>query len=268
MNKNTYLVLHDFTPVGEAALNYAMNLSTHLNNEIKLVHLVDSKSKVNEAESKLKKIISETPSSDNTVIVPLVRVGNIFEDIALIIEEEKVNLIIMGTHGPKGMQKIFGSFAMKVITSSDVPFFVIQKDTEVKSVKRILVPIDLEKESLQIVNVAGDLANMYKADVFLIAEQQNDEILSRKIKNRVLIVKKQYEERGVNCTVELINESGSYHSKIMNYCKEKEIDLVAIAYHTASILPQFDTFAQKLITNEAMLPCVILNSKASSSFFF
>jgi len=268
MNKNTYLVLHDFTPVGEAALNYAMNLSTNLNNEIKLVHLVDDKSKLDDAEEKLKRIISETPSSDNTIIVPLVRVGNIFEDIALIVKEENVNLIIMGTHGQRGMQKIFGSFAMKVITSSDVPFFVIQKDTEVKSVKKILVPIDLEKESLQIVNVAGDLANMYKAEVFLIAEQQDDEILSRKIKNRVLIVKKQYEERGINCTVELINESGSYHSKIMNFCTTKEIDLVAIAYHSASILPQFDTFAQKLITNESLLPCVIINSKASSSFFF
>ena len=81
MNKNTYLVLHDFTPVGEAALNYAMNLSTNLNNEIKLVHLVDDKSKLDDAEKKLKRIISETPSSDNTNLVPLVRVGNIFEDI-------------------------------------------------------------------------------------------------------------------------------------------------------------------------------------------
>ena len=268
MNKNIYLVLHDFTPVGEAALNYAVNLSANLNNEIKLVHLVDEKSKVDDAESKLNKIISSTESSDNTLITPLVRVGNIFEDIAKIVKEENVNLIIMGTHGPRGMQKIFGSFAMKVITSSDVPFFVIQQNTEVKSLKKILVPIDLEKESLQIVNVAGDIANMYKAEVFLVAEKQDDELLSRKIKNRIHIVKKQYEERGIKCTIELIEDKGSYNTKIMNYCRENEIDLVAIAYHTTSILPQFDNFAQKLITNEELLPCVIINSKISSSFFF
>ncbi len=28
MNKNIYLVLHDFTSVGDAALNYAVNLSS------------------------------------------------------------------------------------------------------------------------------------------------------------------------------------------------------------------------------------------------
>jgi len=269
MRKNTYLVLHDFTPVGDAALDYAVNLSSNLNNEIKIVHLVDSESKINEANVKLEAIISNIDKAENTIISPLVYVGSIFEDIAVIVKKEDVNLIIMGTHGPKGMQKVFGSFAMKVITSSDVPFFVIQKDTEIKSLKKILVPIDLEKESLQIVNVAGDLANIYNAEVFLVAEQQNDELLSRKIKNRILIVKKQYEERGIKCTIELIDEkSGSYKSKIMNYSRTNNIDLIAIAYHTASIIPQFDTFAQKLITNDEMLPCVIINSKMSSSFFF
>ncbi len=273
MNKNKYLVLHDFTPVGDAAFNYAINLSDNVSNEILLLHLVNNKSQVNEAEAKLKKIINEAHSDSSytfkdTIVTPIVRVGNIFEDVSKIVKEESINLIIMGTHGPRGMQKVFGSFAMKVITSSDVPFIVLQQDTHFKTAKRVLVPIDLEKESLQIVNIAGDLAEIFSSEIFLVAEKQGDELLNRKIKNRILIVKKQYEERGIKCNIEFISTSGSYQSKIISYCREKEIDLIAISYHTASILPQFDKFAQTLITNEDKLPCAIVNSKLASSLYY
>ncbi len=268
MNKNIYLVLHDFTSVGEAALNYAVNLSSNLINEIKLVHLVSDKKELTNATQKLNDIISKTVKTENTEITGIVKVGSIFEDIAKIVKEEKVNLIIMGTHGAKGFQKVFGSHAMKVITSSDVPFFVIQQDTKVKAVRRILVPIDSEKESLQIVDIAGDLCKIYDAEVFLVAEKREDPYLSQKIKNRILIVRKQYQDRQVKCNIELLPYEGSYQKKIMNYCTEKEIDLIAIAYHSTSILPQFDTFAQDLITNQELLPCVIINSKANSTFSF
>ena len=268
MNKNIYLVLHDFTSVGDAALNYAVNLSSNLINEIKLVHLVSDKKELTNATQKLNDIISKTVKTENTEITGIVKVGSIFEDISKIVKEEKVNLIIMGTHGAKGFQKVFGSHAMKVITSSDVPFFVIQQDTKVKAVRRILVPIDLEKESLQIVDIAGDLCKIYNAEVFLVAEKREDPFLSQKIKNRILIVRKQYEDRQVKCNIELLPYGGSYQKKIMSYCTEKEIDLIAIAYHSTSILPQFDTFAQDLITNQELLPCVIINSKANSTFSF
>lgn len=268
MSKNIYLVLHDFTAVGDAALNYAVNLSDNLVNVIKLIHLVDDMKGISNALNKLDEIISKTNKSDNTEIISIVRVGSIYEEIAKVVKEEKVNLIIMGTHGAKGMQKLMGSRAMKVITSSDVPFFVIQKDTKAKTVKKILVPIGLEKESLQIIDIAGDIARMYDAEVSLVAEKRDDPFLSQKIKNRILIVRKQYEERQVKCHVELLPSESSYQKKIINYCAEKEIDLIAIAYHSNSILPQFDTFAQDLIENPDLLPCVIINSKTTSTFSF
>lgn len=260
--------MHDFTAVGDAALNYAINLSENLINKIKVVHLVSGKNDVEGAKKKLIDIISKVDKANNTEIEAIVQVGSIFEDVAKIVKEEKANLIIMGTHGAKGFQKVFGSFAMKVITSSDVPFFVIQHDTKIKEVKKILVPIDLEKESLQIVDIAGDLSKIYDAEVFIVAEKREDPLLSQKIKNRILIVRKQYEERQIKCTIELLPLGGSYQKKIMNYCEEKQIDLIAIAYHSTSLLPQFDTFAQNLITNDESLPCVIINSKASATFSF
>lgn len=267
MSKNIYLVLHDFTPVGDAALDYAISISSNLSAEIKLVNLVSDKKDVAGSKAKLDAIISKVQNLNGNSITSLARVGSIFEDIALIVKEEKANLIVMGTHGAKGFQKIFGSYAMKVVKSSDVPFFVIQKETKPKNIKKIVVPIDLEKESLQIVNIAGDLAEMYQAEIFVVAEKQDDSLLGQRIKNRILIVRKQYEERNIKCTIELISGKGSYSEKIMTYAVDNSADLVAIAYHSASILP-FDTFAQSLLMNNEFLPCVILNSKPASSVSF
>jgi len=166
------------------------------------------------------------------------------------------------------MQKLLGSKAMKVVVSADTPFIILQKDTPFKDIKNIVVPIDLTKESLQIINNAGDIAEIFGATVHVIGEKQNDEYLGQQMKTRILIVKKQYQERNVPCVVEMIPRGGSYSKKIMEYVKEKEIDMVAIAYHSESLLPQFDTFAQSLITNENNLPCMILKSKQAGALYF
>ena len=36
------------------------------------------------------------------------------------------------------MQKVFGSFAMKVIISTSVPFMIIQDNSEIKTLKNIM----------------------------------------------------------------------------------------------------------------------------------
>ena len=194
--------------------------------------------------------------------------GNIFEDIGKIAKKEHVQLIIMGTHGQVGMQKIFGSHAMKVITSSNIPFLVVQEKTPMVEIKNIIVPIDLTKESLQITNVAGDLAKMFHAQIHVIYEKQNDAILGKKLSNRVLLVKNNYDERMIESEFESLDGSGSYQKKVLDYTQKTNGDLIALSYHSESLLPQFDKFAQTLMTNEMNLPCVIINSKSSSNLYF
>jgi len=174
----------------------------------------------------------------------------------------------MGTHGAKGLQGVFGSHAMKVVTSADCPFLIVQKETEITEVDNVLVPIDLTKESMQVINIAGDLATILKAKIHVIAEKQTDEMLDTRIKNRIQILTKQYEDRNVKADVAYVKTSGGYSKKVMNFAETNKSDLIAIAYHSESFLPQFDKFAQDLITNKPCLPVLILNSKQASALYF
>lgn len=268
MSKNLYLVPHDFTIVGDSALNYAINLGKKVRTEIQLLHVVSDKTKLISSKQKLDKIAQATPVNSTIEITTKVVVGNIFEDIGKLAKKEGAQLIIMGTHGLTGMQKIFGSNVIKVVTSSEVPFLVVQKNTKINEVKRIVVPIDLTKESLQITSLAGDLAKIYDAEVHVIAEKETDEILSRKLTNRISLVKDQYEDRSVKSVVNLISSSGSYQKKVIEYAKSNQGDFIALAYHSESLLPMFDTFAQNLVVNELNLPCLIINSKSASKLYF
>lgn len=269
--KNLYLVPHDFTEIGDIALNYAINLGKKVKTEIQLVHIVNDKKKLVAGKQKLEQIIEEKKKSENLSGIELtsnIVLGNIFEDIGRVAKKEGAQLIIMGTHGVLGMQKIFGSNAIKVVTSSDVPFLVVQKNSTIEEVKKIVVPIDMTKESLQITNIAGDLAKIFSAEVHIIAEKETDQILSRTQISRIAMLKDQFADRNVNTIVSLIESSGTYHNKILNYSKENNINFIAIAYHSEKILSFLDNFAQNLLVNELNLPCLIINSQSVSKLYF
>ncbi|MFT5859649.1 MAG: nucleotide-binding universal stress UspA family protein [Flavobacteriaceae bacterium] len=268
MSKNLYMVPFDFTPISHKALEYALHLGKHVHAEIRLIHLAKDRKTGMAMKGKLNQIKASTKLPPGVEITTLARVGNIFTDIGKIAKEEKAQLIIMGTHGKSGMQLLFGSHAMKVITSADCAFLIVQKNTQLAEIKRIAVPIDLTKESLQIVNIAGDVAIMCKADVCVLAEKQTDQILNTRLKNRVSIATKQYEEREVTARVDILKKSGAYRKKVMNYAKKNNVDLIAFAYHTESLFPQFDKFAQGLITNKPGLPVLVINSKLASALYF
>lgn len=268
MSKNLYIVPYDFTPVTDKAIEYALHIGKHVDTEIRLLHIASDKPKGMAKVKLLEEVKSKLNVPSGIEITCSVRVGNIFTDLGKIAAEEKAQLIIMGTHGMRGFQRIGGSNAMKLVTSTECPFLIVQKNTELKEISEVIVPIDLTKESLQIVSIAGDMANIFKANVHVLAEKQTDQILNTRIQNRIGIVSKSYEDRGVNANVHFVKHGGSYGKKIMQYTKENNGGMIAIAYHSESLLPQFDSFAQNLITNKAGLPVLIINSKLASALYF
>ena len=100
------------------------------------------------------------------------------------------------------------------------------------------------------------------------AEKQTDQILNQRIQNRIGIIKKQYEEREIKTNIHFVKNTRDYRKKIMKYVNENNIGLIALSYHSESLFPQFDTFAQKLITNKPALPVLIINSKLASALYY
>lgn len=265
---NLFIVPHDLTSVGDKALQYALFLAKPKSTTIELLHIVSDNTKIEEANSQLQSIIEKLnfPASDIEVSAH-VKVGSIFDDIGKIAEEKNASLIIMGTHGAKGMQKLFGSYAIKVVTSTIVPFLVVQDSVLQNKMNKIIVPLDETKESLQIIKHVVNIARLFDSEVHIVAEKQRDPRLLQQVKIRISLVKKECQDKGVQPEVHFLEGSKSYSKKILNFAKKNEADLIALAYYSSSIF-SLNNHVQSLLTNDENLPCLIVNSKLLSKLYY
>ncbi len=268
MARRSLLVPHDFTSVGDNALEYSLVLAKHLEADIHLLHVIKSSAGKTSAKTKLEKIIANIKDKPAEVNVDfIIKSGSIFTDIASAASEVHASIIIMGTHGAKGMQKLFGSFAIKVITSTHVPFLVVQEKYTGTDFSKIMVPIDESQESLQIEQSISAIAEILGSEVHVLTEKKVDSNL--KLKNAVHsgLISKQFKENGIK-TDKAVLSGRSYYKEIVNYAVKNKSDLISFAYHSDSLLPQFDTFAQNLITNDSGVPVLVVNSKEAGNYFF
>ncbi|MEO9534339.1 MAG: universal stress protein [Crocinitomicaceae bacterium] len=270
MNRRALLVPHDFTKVADNAVDYALQLAKNMNANVELLHVVKDSKGISKAKSQFEKLVADIKNKPAGVEVNYhVRSGSIFTDIANTAAEIQASLIIMGTHGSKGIQqKMFGSFALKVITSTHVPFLVVQEQFTGTDTSKIVVPIDESQESLQIEQVTSGLAEMLKSEVHILTEKKIDSNLKLKVAVHSGLLSKQFKEAGIPYVSEVIKKEKGYSADIVNYAAKNNANLIAFAYHSDSLLPQFDTFAQSLITNKSGVPVLVLNSKEAGNYFF
>lgn len=255
-----FLVPYDFTPTTEAALSYAKMLSDNFPGEIELLHIVDKEDKRAVAEKKLSEIANGLQLNAETTASCKVRVGNIFDDISKEANEGHAQLLVMGTHGAHGLQKLLGSNAIRIITSSKTPFVITQEGTKVNTVENIVMPVDLTKERMQIVRFAAMAAGQFKAKVHLVCKPETDEFLKKQLNNNILQVRKYLANEGIANEVHVLDEDGHLYEEVQKYGAEIGADLYAIAHYPKGILPQFDTFSQHMITNESQVPVLIVNA--------
>jgi nucleotide-binding universal stress UspA family protein len=159
--KTKILVPTDFTQEAHSAIQHAVKLGSLLSAEVILLNVVKDKEAIGEANKSLEEeVVLAKSINENIDVKSIVRVGNIFDDIGDAASELGVSLIFMGTHGASGWQKITGSYALKVITNSSVPFIVVQdqlmKETGYDS---IVVPLDLNKETKQKLEMVASMAH-------------------------------------------------------------------------------------------------------------
>lgn len=196
-------------------------------------------------------------------IDPIVRVGTIFEDIGDVAEELSADLIIMGTHGMKGLQFITGSRALKVITSSSTPFVVVQ-ESKIKATgyDDIVVPLDLSKETKQKLTIVAQMAKYFKSRVHLIIPRESDEFLKNQLDRNLNYAKQFFSEQQIELTTKVSDEkSGGFDDGIIQYASEINADLIAIMNLAANSLVGMlgSSYVQNILTNEAQVPVLIVN---------
>lgn len=255
------LVPIDFQDTTLNALKYGARIAEEFDYEVHALHLIGGEGEREEAEKKMEDLLTRCSTQEREHVKTHVAVGKVESDIGKTAEDLDVSFILMGIHKKSRLDKIFGSRPIKVISESKTPYITIQEGGSLASISKIAMTIDLEKESVQIVESAIDLAKLFGSEIFLVGGDHTDSTLKTKVAVNVRTTRHQLANSGIPSSVHLLDRS-NFMENFINFCSENEVNLIAATYYPDTFTVFSNKFVQRLMENEACIPVLTLDSQS------
>jgi len=264
----------DFSNCAEQALAHAVFLAEKYGAEIHVLHVItlfeDQPSVVSDeiteteemirkleeiAEKQLNKVVDSTDSDDLKITTSIKRGLSAAPVILEYAEDKDIDLIVMGTHGRRGLEHLLlGSAAEEVVRMAPCPVFTVRELREPKpvmQVNNILVPVDFSSHSQKALSYASEIAQSYdaKLQVLHIIEETMHPAFSVTGKSSIFDlvpgIKEDSKRRAEKMLKEVVSEKvnanvyikgGRAANDIIKFAKENSTDLIVIATHGLTAL--------------------------------
>ena len=179
--------------------------------------------------------------------------GSAIESILEQAEKEKYDLILMGSHGKKGIQKWLGSVSQEIINSSKISDYIAKKENNKKKVlfttdgtecslsviEGIISDIELSDKEVHICMVNEDPNLLFlegTLDTNWLLDIQKQQYMYAS--NAIESIKKIIESKGIEVNQSTIL-TGIPAQEIINYAKNNEIDLIILGSRNKSKMDRF-----------------------------
>lgn len=279
-NNNNILVPTDFSEIAENALGHALKIADVYKNEITLLNIQDegglfglfgSDEKINlikeAVESRMNKLIENASKQfPNVKINKRIEYGRIYKVITEIAEKENFDSIVMGTNGASGLQQITGSNASRVINYAKIPVVVVKEQSIGKhGYEKIVLPIDMSRESRQKVTWAIHLAKRFNSTIHVIYENSSNAEFKNRIFASVNQIQDILSQNNANYIVRGLDEEkypDSFAEDTLAYASEIEADLIMIMSQQEKGFSEFllGSYAQQIVNHSGKVPVMCINS--------
>jgi nucleotide-binding universal stress UspA family protein len=272
------LVPIDFSEISLTAVDYAAYIAKNTGAEILILHVFESfeqNSKIDQVfdyseliekgiQGKLDELKSQRTNLLGINIRTRVVLGKIHNEIDHIATEEKVDLIVMGTHGASGSRYILGSNAYRTVLAASKPVLTVSESKKQIRFKDIILPIDGSKQTRAKVGIAIDWARAFDATIHIVALTAFFDELRidfGKLKKQVQEIEKQMLAAKVPFTSKMIRHQAISES-VLEYSKKIHADLIFIVAERGS---RFNDFiigsAQKNLISASHIPIFSIKAK-------
>lgn len=263
---NIILVPTDFSEACENATAQAAQAAVAFKYDVVLLHVIDKNTKaflkhenlqVESIDVRLKAIADEITDKYGVKASFITKEGDIFTVIPEVATDLGANLVYLGTHGKVGIQKLTGSFALKVITNSPVPVVVVQKRKFEKGYSKIVLPITSDAGPWEKTKWATFIAKEFKASIEIYQME------GEAIETAVQTMTKHFEEVGVKYSVKVVSKSGNFSEKVIEYATSIDADMIMIMTNpdvnwTTYLLGSYD---EEMIFNTSQIPTMCINPR-------
>ena len=163
--------------------------------------------------------------------------GNPAQDIAD--QGSGMDLIVMSSHGRTGFSRmLIGSVAEKVLRLSKTPVLIVEEESDIDNLSRILVTTDFSENSRAAFPYAIEFAKKTNAQVELLHvlsfgqldRDETDEFVEDLREERIKLVKSEYfHEIGDRVTTTVLSTEASPHQAIAEYIHKHPAHLIIMS---------------------------------------
>ncbi|MGD0964231.1 MAG: universal stress protein [Candidatus Acidiferrales bacterium] len=244
----------DFHGHSAKALPYALSIARRYGSTVYLVHVIamspfsspgptgslraiESQAirEAKESGAELSLVCGQIP---NEVVI---RKGDIWKELSAVVEQKRINLIVVGTHGRQGVRKmIMGSVAEKIFRHAPCPVLTIGprihgEPDRFDDLHSILLPMDFSPESLSAVSYATSLTQANQARLYLLhVTSSSDDVPAASVKQALQNLTPPGSK--LSFAPKALVESGVPSETILDVAEELAVDLIVLGVKRPSIL--------------------------------
>ena len=176
----------DFSEASDAAVGYAASIARNYQGKVYAVHVIppevywwvspEALPKVEEgveegARQQMKALLASEQLRD-VAHEGVVKHGEIWDGLQLLISQHNADVIVAGTRGRRGLQKlVMGSVAEEILRLSPIPVLTVRPDAAQSGrhvIRTILYPTDFSAESMRALAYALSIAQKFHSYMILL----------------------------------------------------------------------------------------------------
>ena len=258
MQLKKILIPCDLKEESFVALHHASHIATLSGAEIALLHLEFSERALESSKAALDVWAERLRATFNGTVSTHVRKGGVVGEIPTFAKEQDCGLVIMPTHGMRGMQKLTGSLALRVVSESHIPFIIVQeRDIRPHGYKKLVIPVDYRHQLLDEAKAFVQLAKLFAGEVHLVLKRVNAEVMDETMLDGL---KKLFEENHIGVTLHEVHHTTHFTKELVRYAASIEADLIcAINFsyeYLYTLFPRTDE--EDLIYNDPQIPVLLI----------
>jgi nucleotide-binding universal stress UspA family protein len=267
MSINKILVPSDFSDASHAAVDLAATIAKKSDLGLALLHIQNGK-KVEDSEDQMVNIIESLKIKHRLDGDFIIKKGNIFSDIPRVACEECYRLMVIGSHGFKGIrEKFFGADILKLIKSIPIPVVVTQKNyiEPEHGIKNIVLPAASHEDFERIIRATALIAGMFDAKVHIYTIDKPGQEWPDRLKSNIEKAKEIFDAkkiRYIRVKEQATTYSVGYSRQTLQYAERTGADLISLMSMPTREFHYFaDSDKEQLLTNEAGIPVLCTSDK-------
>lgn len=264
MSLTRLMILTDFTAASTVAAAHCYQLASPGKTDVLALHVVSDNEDIDWAEKKTAEQIRGLVNYDADIpFTALASAQNLFSGLNTWLDDQKVALTFMATHGKKDIQFITGSYALKLILNAEAPIVVVQQKTSLRPYRHILLPIFNYQAGMQFHEEALlFIIKHFDAKITLMTPAANNQLEKDEMDRAIEQIKALVANNISGIDVKTGKETEKKFAKeVITTASELHCDLMAViiaSRHHRELSERGKKFFQSLITNEQALPVLCL----------